>query len=118
MESNYCYESVTKLVADASKRFGDQFVVNSDKAKSLSDICKIIEKMISEFECESFDVNIHDVTKKLTICLVCDEFIFQSGCGHPFFSLIKMLSSFSFSKSKDDSLQLELNIDGLWVERL
>lgn len=112
-----CYSSVLKLISEASRRFGNQFCVNKAKAENLEEVCEIIEELISEFECEHFDATVNDEEKSLTLSVWYDDIILQGGSSHSFFSLIKMLDSFSFSKSNEDSLRIDMNINRLWVEK-
>lgn len=114
MEYKGCYESVMELVAEASKEFGEQFTLNNEKANTLEYICEAVDKLVEDVDCESVDVSVDEVTKQLTIEVVCDEVIFEHGRSHEFFKLIQMLSSFSFSKKGREFIRIALNIDNMW----
>lgn len=117
MELNHCYNSVINLVSEASRRFGNKFQIDDSALKNMPKICSIIDDMLEEFQCEYFDASVNDITKTLQLCFECDEIILEDGRSHPFFTLIQMADSFSFSKSEEDCIRVSLNIDRLWVDK-
>ncbi len=114
MEYKGCYEPVLELVDEGTSQFSG-YGLNKEKYEMLSVICEMTDKLVGEMEdCECVDASIDDITKQLTISILCDDVIFQHGRESVFFTLIKMLSSFSFSKAKGGLLRINLNIDGVW----
>lgn len=116
MENTGCYESVIELVNEATNLLSG-YALNQEKRETLGTICETIDKLICELESfECVNGSIDDTTKRLSISILCDDAIFQHGRESVFFTLIKMLSSFSFSKA-GYRLQINLNIDGLWEKK-
>lgn len=116
MEYMGCYDSVIEMVDAGTEEFFD-CELNEKKFNSLKGVCEMTDRLVEEIEdCEGVDVSIDEHTKQLTIGILCYDVIFQHGRENVFFSLIQMLSSFSFSKAKGGFLRINLNIDGIWEE--
>lgn len=116
MEYMGCYDSVIELVNEGTARFHG-YELNNKKYEMLDTICEAVDKLVDEIDdCECVNVSIDDYTKQLTISILCYDVIFQHGRENVFFSLIQMLSSFSFSKASGGFLQIDLNIDDIWEE--
>ena len=112
-----CYSSVSKVVNQATEKFGAGFVYDELKNKRLQTACAAIDKMTDEEECRLSLVMVDD-EKRITIFLECDfELVLQDGRNHPFFSLVKKFDAFSFSQPRTDVIQVALHLDGLWVEQ-
>lgn len=117
MEYNGCYGPVLELVNEGTGQFKG-YGLNKEKYEMLDAICETTDKLVSEIEdCECVNASIDDTTKQLTISILCDDVIFQHGRESVFFTLIQMLSSFSFSKAKGGLLRIDLNIDGVWEKK-
>jgi len=117
MGNKGCYLSVSTVVNQASEGYGKAFVLDELKNRRLWSACAIIDKMAEEDEC-SFSLAIADEAHRMTLVLECDyELILQDGRNHPFFSLVKKMDSFSFSKAGDDKIQINLILNGLWVQK-
>jgi hypothetical protein len=114
MNYTRCYDSMIELVEEASDKFGEGAMLNESKFDSLKYICKVTDRFIEEFECESYEVSVDEIKKRFTIELVCAEVIFENGRSNEFFSLIQLLSSFSFSKKGTDCICIVMNIDNMW----
>lgn len=117
MEYEGCYDSVVELVGEGTAQFHG-YDLNKEKYEMLSTICENIDSLVGEIDdCECVDVSIDHRTKQLTVSILCYDVIFQHGRESVFFSLIQMLSSFSFFKAKGGLLRINLNIDGMWEEK-
>lgn len=114
MEYKGCYGSAVELIEEASQKFGNRYMLNDNKYNSLKYICEAVDNLVGEIDCESVDVSVDEVTKQFAIEIVCDEVIFEHGRSNEFFSLIQMLSSFSFSKKGKELIRIALNIDDMW----
>ena len=67
--------------------------VESDRLMS---ICVIVDKLIYEFDGESYTVNIIPETLELCIDISLPEMIIEDCSEHEFFKLVNMVDSFSF----------------------
>lgn len=107
------YDIVEMVIDEAAKQFGSRWVVAKAKKNNLKIDCGIIDRLVSEFNCDSAEADIDDEAMKLRISVVCADMVLEYGRTHPFFSLIQRAESFSFS-AVDDSLKLDFVFAGLW----
>ena len=110
------YDVVDMVVEEASLQFGMQWGIPEDKRKSLQTDCALIDRLVSEFYCESVEAEIDDETMKLTVSIVCPDMILEYGRTHPFFALIQNTESFSFS-AVEESLLVNFVFAGLWEKK-
>lgn len=109
-----CENFVDELVCESSAEFGPAYVIRDDVREKLGKVCELVDEIVPELECNSLDISVNMDTKQFTIMIVCDDMILENGRTHKFFEIIKMLDSFAFSKCGEESLRIELNIDGIW----
>ena len=117
MEYTGCLESVVELVEEASQEFYGRFVLNHEKFEALKEICSSVDGFVYDMldDCICVDTSVDENTKQFTIDVLLDDGIILSDeNSSSFFSLIQKLSSFSFSKTKDEYLRESFNLDGMW----
>lgn len=107
-----CKSFVDDLLSETNAEFSPAYTLCGNAQERLDNVCKLVDELAAELDCESVDVSVNTSNRQLTIMVVCDDIILESS-SHPFYELIKMLDSFAFSKCKE-FLRIELNIDGLW----
>ena len=107
------YDIVEMVVDDAVDQYGDRFKPTQMASQAMRENCIIIDRLVSEFECESAEAEIDRNAMKLTISVVCMDIVLEYGRTHPFFSLIQNVESFSFSEF-EDSLRISFTFAGLW----
>lgn len=117
MEYMGCFGSVMEIVDEATQEFSATYAPNKEKVEALEEVCEAVDDFVGEIDCNFVDVSVDSNSKQLTIDIGCDDIILHGGRSSQFFSLIQMVSSFSFSKTKNGGLCVALNIDGVW-ERL
>lgn len=117
MEYMGCYDSVMEIVNEGTKEFAAIYTPNEEKVKALGDICEAVDSFVGEIDCNFVDVSVDSNSKQLTIDIGCDDIVLHGGRNSQFFTLIQMVNSFSFSKTKKGGLCIALNVDGVW-ERL
>lgn len=117
MEYMGCYDSVIEIVDEGTKEFAATHALSEEKVKSLSGVCEAADSFVGEIDCNFVDVSVDSSSKQLTIDIGCDDIILHDGRNSQFFTLIQMVDSFSFSKTKKCGLCIALNVDGVW-ERL
>ena len=110
------YDIVDMVVEEASEQFGSRWAISKDKRKNLKTDCALIDRLVSEFDCESAEADIDDETMKLTVSIVCPDMVLEYGRTHPFFTLIQHAESFSFS-AVGDSLKVNFVFAGLWEKK-
>lgn len=110
------YNVVNMVVEEASKQFGNGLVISKDKSKNLKTDCTLIDRLVSEFSCESAEAEVDDETMKLRVSVVCPDMVLEYGRTHPFFTLIQHAESFSFS-AIEDSIKVDFVFAGLWEKK-
>lgn len=109
-----CYDSVNEIVDEATNQFGKNYVLNEEKHGKLQEVCAAIDSFVEEIDCDFVDVTVDFNIKRLVIDIGCDDMVLHGGRNNQFFSLIQMLDSFSFSKTKNGALCIALNVDNMW----
>ena len=114
MQYQPCFSAVDEVIEKANLKFGEQYHLNKDKADRLETICEIIDQMIPEFDCEAYDVDVDDITRRLTIGVECFDLILHQGTSNKFFELINLVDGFRFSKKEEDVLRTEFYLNTMW----
>lgn len=114
MEYSGCKPFVDEVIEESTKEFGTAYVLQPKVRDRLYAACEVVDEIVPELDCDVVDVSVNTSSKQFTIMIVCDDMVLEHGRTHKFFQLIKMVNSFAFSKSGQESLRIELNIDGLW----
>ena len=107
------FDIAEMVVDEAVSQHGNCFKVTSQARQNLKTDCALIDRIVSEFDCESVEAEIDDKEMKLTIYIVCPDIVLEYGRTHPFFSLIQHVGSFAFS-AVDDSIRISFTFTGLW----
>ena len=110
------YDIVEMVIDEATEQFGNRWVIPKAKKKNLKTDCDLIDRLVSEFDCESAEADIDDETMKLKVSVVCPDMVLEYGRTHPFFTLIQHAESFSFS-AVEDSLKVDFVFAGLWESK-
>lgn len=110
------YDVVNMVIEEASEQFGNGWNIPKDKKKNLKTDCTLIDRLVSEFDCESAEAEVDDETMKLRVSIVCPDMVLEYGRTHPFFTLIQHAESFSFS-AVGDSLKVDFVFAGLWEKK-
>ena len=110
------YDIVEMVIDEATEQFGNRWVIPKTKKKNLKTDCDLIDRLVSEFDCESAEADIDDETLKLKVSVVCPDMVLEYGRTHPFFTLIQHAESFSFS-AVEDSLKVDFVFAGLWESK-
>jgi undecaprenyl pyrophosphate synthase len=84
-----------------------------DRLWDLEDAVKELWELVQEFDCEIMDVDVDDITRRLTISIQLDDMVLEHGSNHKFFGLIQKASAFGFTKA-EDKLCVYFHFDGLW----
>ncbi len=110
------YDIAEMVIDEATEQFGNRWVVPKAKRGRIKADCAIIDRLVSDFDCESAEAEIDDETMKLTVSVVCPDMVLEYGRTHPFFTLIQHTESFSFS-AVEDSLKVAFVFAGLWESK-
>lgn len=110
------YDIVEMVIDEANDQFGNRWVIPKAKKKNLKTDCILIDRLVSEFDCESIEADISDETLKLRVSIVCPDMVLEYGRTHPFFTLIQHAEAFSFS-AVEDSLKVDFIFADLWENK-
>lgn len=110
------YDIVEMVIDEAEDQFHGHWIVSNNTRKDLQTTCGLIDRLVSEFECESVEADIDDETLKLKVSVVCPGMDFEYGRTHPFFTLIRHTESFGFS-AVGDSIRVDFVFAGLWEKK-
>lgn len=116
MSSVSTYDVVEMVIDEATEQFGGQWFIPKTKKKILKNDCALIDRLVSEFDCESTEATVDDETMKIKVSIVCPDIVLEYGRTHPFFTIIHHTESFGFS-TVDDSLKVDFVFAGLWERK-
>jgi len=109
-----CYDDVAGIVIDeASKRFSPLWEINPENLNIFKNYCDAIDSISKEFDGESFEVEVDEITMEITIVLECFEVLIHTK-KHLFYELIKRSVRFGFSTSEDGNLLVKFVFPSLW----
>lgn len=110
------YDIVEMVIDEATEQFGGHWFIPKDRQIVLQTDCTLMDRLVSEFSCESVETDIDDETLNLKISIVCPDMVLEYGRMHPFFTLIQHTESFGFS-AVDDSIRVDFVFAGLWEKK-
>lgn len=108
-----CFDIVSMVVDEATSQFAPLWKINKEKYRTLEQYCDTLDSLADEFDAESFDVEIDDITMTITITMECDEIIIESQ-NHKYYSIAQRLTAFGFSVSKDGLLCAKFVFPSVW----
>lgn len=113
MKAVKCFDVVTMVVEDASEEFRPIWRINNERLEILKSYCDIIDMMSDEFDGESFEVEVDEITMEVIISLECAEVIIESA-SHPFYEIIKRTVRYGFGVSEEGNLLINFTFPSLW----
>lgn len=108
-----CYDVAAMVIEDANDRFAPLWKINTEKLNAFKGYCNEIDSLSVEFDGESFEVEVNEVTMEVIVALECGEIIIDKD-NHILFELAKMAVKYGFSVSEDGNLVVKFVFPGLW----
>ena len=108
-----CFDVVSMVVEEATDRFSPLWKVDNDNYSILRQYCSAIDSISNEFDGESFEVEVDEITMEVTVVLECDEVIIEKD-NHILYELAKRAVRYGFSVSEDGNLLVKFVFPGLW----
>lgn len=108
-----CYDVASMIIDEANERFKPLWKINDERLDMFKQYCAAIDSLIEEFEAESLDVEVDEITLETTIIMECDEIIIEST-NHIFYELAERAVRYGFSVSEDGSLAVKFVFPTLW----
>lgn len=109
-----CFDVVSLVVNEATKQFSPLWKIDEGKLDVLKHYCSVIDKLVEEYDGESFEVDVDDI--KMTVCISSTfEDITVQERNQKLSELIKRASSVSFRPSEDsDGVTVDLVFPSIW----
>lgn len=108
-----CFDVVTMVIEEANNRFSPLWKINNDKLSVLKQYSEAIDRLSKEFNGESFDVEVDEISMEITIALECDEIIIEDK-NHILYELANRTVKYSFSVSEDGNLLVKFVFPSVW----
>ena len=108
-----CYDAVSMVLEEATKRFSPLWKTNKEKNKILKQYCEAIDTLSNEFNGESFEVGVDEISMNIEITLECQEILINSS-NHLFCRLINKCISFEISASTDELICVKFVFPSIW----
>lgn len=115
MEKQTCYTWVENVIEMARDDFAGALVLDEEKFASLRSTCMMIDEMMDEFECESYDVQVEYETQNLVISFSCLDMVMENGRNHKFFHVAKRATSLNVVPENEDCMTVSFIFGGLWI---
>ena len=95
-------ETVTETLEYLNVKNKRNILIPPAESGRLMSIGLMVDKLISEFDGESYMINIVPETLELSIDIYLPEMIVEDCSSHTFFDLIKIVDAFSFSVEEEN----------------
>lgn len=114
MRNVECFDVMLMVVEEANKRFGSLWKVDESKQDILCQYCDAIDELAEEFDGESYDVEVDEITMSIKITLECGDMLIKDK-NHAIYRLFDRSILFGFSVSKETQmLCVTFEFPGIW----
>jgi len=108
-----CFDVVSMAVGEASAQFAPSWKVDSEKYQILKQYCTAIDALSSEFDGESFEVEVDDAQMTIGIKMSCPGMLIKNKT-HVYYSLAQRAISFGFSAADNGNVAVEFVFPSVW----
>lgn len=108
-----CFDVANMVIEDANERFNPLWKINAERLNIFKGYCDAVDSLSKEFDGESFEVEVDEITMEVTVVLECDEVIIEKD-DHILYELAKRTVRYGFSVSEDGNLLVKFVFPGLW----
>ena len=108
-----CYDVANMVIEDANERFRPIWKINNERLEVFKQYCEVVDALAEEFDGESYEVEVDELTMEVIVTLECGEIVVDSF-SHIFYELIKRAVKYGFSTSEDGNLLLRFTFPTLW----
>lgn len=98
-----CFDVVSMVVEEANERFGSLWKVDESKQDILCQYCDAIDEIADEFDGESYDVEVDEITMSIKIILECGDMLIKDK-NHVIYKLFDRSIRFGFSVSEEEHM--------------
>lgn len=108
-----CFDVVSMVVDEATKQFAPIWSVNDEKLRILEQYCGVLDSLAEEFDGESFDVEVDDISMTISIQMECQDITIESK-KHKYYSLAQRAIAFGFSTTDNGLLNVKFVFPSIW----
>lgn len=108
-----CYDVANLVIEDANERFKPLWKIDQEHLNIFKEYCEAIDSIAKEFDGESYEVEVDEISMDITIALECSEVVIEKN-NHILYELAKRTVRYGFSVSKDGNLLIKFVFPGLW----
>lgn len=108
-----CYDVAEEIFEEASKQFAPLFVENAEKKDAVKSYCEVIDRLAEEFNGESLEIDVEDISMKIHIRLGCPDVLIQSE-DHELYQLAAFADSVALTHGDDGNLLIDFAFPGIW----
>lgn len=108
-----CFDVVSMVVDEATDQFSPLWRINKERYRILKQYCDVLDSLVEEFDGESFDVEVDDISITIAITMECREITIESQ-NHKYYSLAQRAMSFGFSVSDNGLLCAKFVFPSIW----
>lgn len=108
-----CFDVADMIIDEATKRFSPLWKMNEERLDIFKEYCKGVDTLAEEFDGESIEVEVDEITLEVTVILECDEVIIETD-NHMLYELAKRTIRYGFSTSEDGNLLVKFVFPSLW----
>lgn len=108
-----CFDVVSMVVDEATAQFSPLWKINNDKYRVLKQYCGVLDSLATEFNGESFDVEVDDIAMTIAITMECHDVTIESK-NHKYYSLAQCALAFGFSVSDEGLLCMKFVFPSVW----
>lgn len=113
-----CFDAVTMVTDESTKRFAPIWVEDSEKKDILKNYCEAIDELAEEFDGETFDVEVDEIDMTISIKLECASSVMVDSQHHKLVQLANRSVRFGFSGATTESgnkcLSIEFVFPSIW----
>lgn len=108
-----CFDVVSAVVDEATDRFSPIWEINEERYEILKQYCDVFDDLVEEFDGESLDVEVDDISMTIAITMECHEITIESQ-NHVYYSLAERAKFIGFSASEDGLLCAKVVFPSIW----
>lgn len=108
-----CFDVVSMVVDEATDQFSQLWKINKERYEILKQYCDVLDSLVEEFDGESFNVEVDDISMTIAITMEFREITIESQ-NHKYYSLAKRAMSIGFSVSDNGLLCTKFVLPSIW----
>lgn len=108
------YDVASMIIEEASDKFAPSYIIQQDRLDIFRQYCDVFDKMIKEFNGETFEVSVDEITMRIKIEIGIDDLTIDSDDRRIYTDLLARAISVSFHVGVDSPMLVKLEFPSLW----